>query len=395
MNRSKDLIFQDNDKNFIKYLRRTLPAGSGGGSSLPSGGTTGQVLKKASNVDNDVVWADDEGEDTFYVNTFADLPNPTTVPDKVYGVLNSSGIPYISVIFGGNYRAKGFYRSNGTEWNYLGEFPIQANQSEVDAGTVTDKFVSPATLRNSNFMSYSLSNRPLTGRFVGEVIYQTDGYFGLYYWNGSRWVSMPDGLDMYYGPYGSGGFSGQNANGGSYNPNNTSVLGIGMALFTGTSSTSGRSLQLGPVFFLSNAQYRLACEMIISFPVLSDDSNAFYTVHGAVAVPEPLRGSYFRYAHNVNGGRFECKSTNIGASYTTTDSGITVQAGAIYRLAILLTTTSVRFYINDVQVSEHTSNLSLSYIENFAGSMIQKSAGLSQRVCQILGIKYKQDRLGN
>lgn len=239
------------------------------------------------------------------------------------------------------------------------------------------------------------AQRPISGSFVGQRYYQTDCYFGLYHWDGNRWISQPDGMDMHYGPYGSGGFGGQTASGGQYDPNNTAVLGIGMNLLTGTSSNVGRALQLGPRLSNANPQYRLAFEIIVNYPILSTDIETFYTVHGAVSAPEPLRGSYFRYSHNVNGGRFECKSTNIGASYTTTDSGILVQAGIIYKLTALLTTTSVKFYINDIQVGEHLTNLAVGYIDNFAGSMIQKSAGTSQRSAQILGIKYKQDRAGN
>lgn len=149
MNKSYELITRGSDGDFLRYLRNRIKPCCDNG--LPLGGKTGQVIKKNSDDDLDYSWADDEGEDTVYVNTYTDLPDPTTVTNTTYGVLTSTGVPYISVLLGGNYRAKGFYRSNGTDWIYLGEFPIQATNSEVQTGTVTDKFVSPATLRGNYF----------------------------------------------------------------------------------------------------------------------------------------------------------------------------------------------------------------------------------------------------
>lgn len=50
----------------IKYKGQTV---SGGGSSLPPGGTTDQVLAKASDADGDVVWKDVSGVTMEEVNS--------------------------------------------------------------------------------------------------------------------------------------------------------------------------------------------------------------------------------------------------------------------------------------------------------------------------------------
>jgi hypothetical protein len=87
------------------------------------------------------------------VTTYADLPDPTTVPNRIYAVLTSTGDRWIpGWLGGGNYYPKGFYYSDGVTWNYMGEFPNQATQAQVDAGVLSDVFVSPATLANTTWL---------------------------------------------------------------------------------------------------------------------------------------------------------------------------------------------------------------------------------------------------
>lgn len=78
------------------------------------------------------------------VDNYSALPLPTSVPARYYWVSNSQGVKWVGVLWGGNYYPRGLYYSNGTSWEYI-ETPIQATQSEVDAGLVTDKFVTPET----------------------------------------------------------------------------------------------------------------------------------------------------------------------------------------------------------------------------------------------------------
>lgn len=83
------------------------------------------------------------------VSNYSALPDPTTVSGKFYWCENSQGTAWLPGSLGGTYYSAGMYYSNGVTWSYM-EVPFEATQVEVDAGTVTDKFVSPSTLANSS-----------------------------------------------------------------------------------------------------------------------------------------------------------------------------------------------------------------------------------------------------
>lgn len=53
------------------------------------------------------------------VNTFADLPDPTTVPGQVYSVRNTTGVIFI------NRQKRGLYKSDGTVWEYFTKFTAE------------------------------------------------------------------------------------------------------------------------------------------------------------------------------------------------------------------------------------------------------------------------------
>lgn len=80
------------------------------------------------------------------VDNYGLLPSPVGKLGEIYGVTTSTGSSWIPGWLGGNYYPKGFYYSNDVEWVYMGDFPTNATQPEVDAGVITNKFVSPATL---------------------------------------------------------------------------------------------------------------------------------------------------------------------------------------------------------------------------------------------------------
>ena len=83
------------------------------------------------------------------VSNYSALPDPTTVSGKFYWCENSQGTAWLPGSLGGTYYSAGMYYSNGVTWSYM-EVPFEATQAEVDAGTVTDKFISPSTLANSS-----------------------------------------------------------------------------------------------------------------------------------------------------------------------------------------------------------------------------------------------------
>ena len=75
---------------------------------------------------------------TTYVNTYMDLPPANTVTGQKYGVLNSQGTAWLPGTLGGTYYSKGYYYSDGYTWIFMGSFPFQATQSDVDVGIITD-----------------------------------------------------------------------------------------------------------------------------------------------------------------------------------------------------------------------------------------------------------------
>jgi hypothetical protein len=66
------------------------------------------------------------------VNTYADLPSPTTVPNKIYIVLTSTGIWLI------NRKPAGMYYSNGVLWSYLSAFPDSFNDANFQVYNSAD-----------------------------------------------------------------------------------------------------------------------------------------------------------------------------------------------------------------------------------------------------------------
>ena len=89
------------------------------------------------------------GSSITVVDDYLDLPLPATVAGQFYWCEHSTGTPFIGVFWGGTYYPVGLYYSNGVSWEYM-DTPAQATQAQVDAGTVTDQWVSPATLKNSS-----------------------------------------------------------------------------------------------------------------------------------------------------------------------------------------------------------------------------------------------------
>lgn len=81
---------------------------------------------------------------TLEVDTFNDLPDPAKNINEFAWVKNSSGISWIPTWAGGNYKNKGLYRSDGTEW-VTAPLPFQATLAEVIDGTNNDKFITPYT----------------------------------------------------------------------------------------------------------------------------------------------------------------------------------------------------------------------------------------------------------
>ena len=78
------------------------------------------------------------------VSNFASLPDATLVSNGFYWVSSATGYRII-----GTYKSNGLYYSNGTSWEYI-DAPTTATQSEVNDGTLTDKYLTPSTFENAS-----------------------------------------------------------------------------------------------------------------------------------------------------------------------------------------------------------------------------------------------------
>lgn len=93
---------------------------------------------------------------TAVVANYSALPSAAAAADEFYFVESPQGTAWLPGSLGGTYYPAGLYYSNGVTWFYA-ESPYQATQATVNAGLVTDQFVSPYTLANATTVE-----RPLT-----------------------------------------------------------------------------------------------------------------------------------------------------------------------------------------------------------------------------------------
>lgn len=101
----------------------------------------------------DLVHSEDSFDNITVVANYSALPAAGTVTDQFYWASASQGTKFIGALWGGVYYPAGMYYSNGVSWEYM-DTPAQATQGEVDAGTVTNKFVTPDTLTNATLFQY-------------------------------------------------------------------------------------------------------------------------------------------------------------------------------------------------------------------------------------------------
>ena len=103
-------------------------------------------------VRNTIKFSSGGGSDIIVVANYSALPDPTTVSGQFYWCSASQGTSWLPGSLGGTYYNSGMYYSNGTTWEFI-NVPFQATQAEVNTGTNTDKFVTPETLKNQNYLA--------------------------------------------------------------------------------------------------------------------------------------------------------------------------------------------------------------------------------------------------
>lgn len=99
-------------------------------------------------VKNSIMFGVGGGSNITVVANYSALPDPTTVSGQFYWCESSQGTSWLPGSLGGTYYNSGMYYSNGVSWSFV-NVPYQATQSEVNAGTNTDKFVTPSTFANA------------------------------------------------------------------------------------------------------------------------------------------------------------------------------------------------------------------------------------------------------
>jgi hypothetical protein len=119
------------------------------------------------------------------VSNFASLPDPTLASNDFYWVSSATGYRII-----GTYKSNGLYYSNGTSWEYI-DAPTTATQSEVNTGTLTDKYLTPSTFENASKwttkMDANVSINALNDVTITDV---TNGQILRYNITTSQWENV-------------------------------------------------------------------------------------------------------------------------------------------------------------------------------------------------------------
>jgi hypothetical protein len=113
------------------------------------------------------------------------LPDPTLVSNDFYWVSSTQGYRIL-----GTYKSNGLYYSNGTTWEYI-DAPTTATQSEVNTGTLTDKYLTPSTFENATKwttkMDANVSINALNDVTITDV---TNGQILRYNITTSQWENV-------------------------------------------------------------------------------------------------------------------------------------------------------------------------------------------------------------
>ncbi|MCC7514531.1 MAG: hypothetical protein IT212_07545 [Bacteroidia bacterium] len=147
-----------------------IAGGGGGGGSVNSVNSGTDITVDNTDPANPIVNFSGTNNTPIEVANYSALPAPGTATGRTYIVLASQGTQWLPGSLGGTYYGKGYYYDNGVTYTYS-EIPYNATQTEVNTGTNTDKFVTPATLAaattvipktgtTGDIISFSATNTP-------------------------------------------------------------------------------------------------------------------------------------------------------------------------------------------------------------------------------------------
>lgn len=180
-----------------------------------------------------------------------------------------------------------------------------------------------------------------------------------------------------------------NANGGGFSFNTAgkvaTAVGIGV-ISTNTLSAGFGTLNAGNSC-IDIGEGAIQFTSRITLPIASDDVDTYTSrigLNDSTSSAEPGDGAYFRYAHNVSGGNWQCV-TRSNNSETASDSGLASGIGVstFTKLKIVTDPTipNVKFYIDDSLRATHTTNIpsGTARATGIVPASISKSLGTANR----------------
>jgi hypothetical protein len=132
---------------------------------------------------------DSGGSSIEVVANYSALPLVSVSNGKFYWCESSQGTKWLPGTMGGTYYPLGIYYSNGVSWSFI-ESPYQATLAEVNAGTNTDKFVTPYTFANSTAITRSPRITDTFTATAGQTTFTASQTYSIdelqVYFNGSK-----------------------------------------------------------------------------------------------------------------------------------------------------------------------------------------------------------------
>lgn len=268
----------------------------------------------------------------------------------------------------------------------VGSYPIYFPGEHPD-GTATNRIkasddfiVFPGELVKIIYDT-TISRWVLSPKVFGIII----GCKMLYYFRTPGSTTAGDYGDMVMTAIGTGTITGTAA---------TTALPGHWLLSTASSATAGYYLGFPKtgVRFSAFASAHICVFALISFPVLSDGTDTFFTEIQITNTPNtstqtPNNTVGIRYSHGTNSGKFQGFSKDNAAAESTVDTGITVATDTLYQLCVVIdkSKTEVRYYIDGVMVGRVTGNLPDSVV---IGTRIMhvKTVGTTARTLRVHSI---------
>jgi len=157
-----------------------------------------------------------------------------------------------------------------------------------------------------------------------------------------------------------------------------------LQLSTGTTTTGRGAIRMNGYlnqFTFGAGVYTIEIDVYIT--TLSDgtDTYSLWFGMGDDTTAEPTKGVYFQYASGTSANWYRCSAT--ASTYTRTDTGTAVVAGAWIRLKIVVnsTGTSAEYFINGTSVGTNTTNIPTGGVIGILSAV--KSAGTTARTFNV------------